>query len=328
MLTEQEEITAGKFSQMGHRLQGIKGQLRKSLVREPTDEEWAAAAKMTPGELIMYINLAVQARNRLVQHNIRIVDHWARRLIEHSNVGKEVNYYELVAEGLIGLTKAAESFKVGKNTRFYTHAEVYVRSELYKGLSKLRPGSWTPHKTHMTNAKVQKAQNYLQYTLKRPPTDEELGEHLNMKVDTIRQIRREVKLKVMSGEGLVKKNNDDEKTDSYFDMGMKSSTEATQLDDVLWRVEFNSLLDILTPSEKRTISIRFGLMDGRPRSLELTAELMSESSEQTRITINKAMEKLRDSKQSESLLKYGPDSPLLSDSTTSSGIGNKYVHMY
>ena len=132
VLTEEEENTAGKFSQLGRRIETLKKDLAKKLSREPTDGELASACKMTIEELRSYISLSIQARNRLVQHNIRMVDHWARRLIEHSYVGKEVSYYELIAEGLIGLTKAAECYKVGK-ARFYTHAEIYVRSELYKG---------------------------------------------------------------------------------------------------------------------------------------------------------------------------------------------------
>ena len=107
---------------------------------------------MSTEQLHTYTNLAVQARNRLVQHNIRIVDHWARRLIQHSNAGKDVSYYELVAEGLIGLTKAAECYQPGR-VRFYTHAEIYIRSELYKGLTKLRAGSHASHKV-MTNIYV------------------------------------------------------------------------------------------------------------------------------------------------------------------------------
>ena len=121
-LTEEEENTAGKFSQVGKRIELARKQLTKKLGRDPTEEEWAVACQMdSPEQLLVYLNLAMQARNRLVQHNIRIVDHWARRLIQHSTAGKDVSYYELVAEGLIGLTKAAECYMPGR-VRFYTHA--------------------------------------------------------------------------------------------------------------------------------------------------------------------------------------------------------------
>lgn len=330
ILTEEEELTAGKFSQLGKKMINLRKDLSKKLERDPTDEEWAAACKMTVEELVMYINLSTQAKNRLVQHNIRMVDHWARRLIEHSNVGKDVSYYELVAEGLIGLTKAAESFQVGK-ARFYTHAEVYVRSELYKGLTKLRPGTHTPHKVMMVNAKLQKAQNYLKYTLKRNPTDEELGKYVNMKVDVIKSVRREAKLKVMSDtmskDSRGKSDDSGDSSLSYFDLGMKSNPETSHLETLFWKVEFNSALDVLTPAEKRTISIRFGLMDGRPRSVETTAELMSESAEQTRRTIIKAMEKLKNSDFAETL-QSGPASGMLIGASATSSSADKFVHMY
>ena len=319
-------MTAGKFSQLGRKYTNVRKDLARRVGREPTDEEWATACNLTVQELMMYMNLSIQAKNRLVQHNIRIVDHWARRLIEHSNVGKDVSYYELVSEGLVGLTKAAESFQVGK-ARFYAHAEVYVRSELYKGLTKLRPGTITPHYTMMVNSKIQKAQNYLKYTLKRNPTDEEVGQYLNMKVDAVRNVRREAKLKVMSDSISSDQDSSPESVVSYFDLGMKSNPDTTQLESMFWKVEFNSALDILTPTERRTLSIRFGLMDGRPRSLDVTAELMSESIEQTRRTIVKAMDKLKNSEYAD-MLQSGPTSSMLVDTSSTSGSIDRFVHMY
>ena len=310
-----------------------KKELNKTLGRPPTDDEWSSACKMkSPEELHTYIDLGIQARNRLVQHNMRIVDHWARRLIQNSKAGKDVSYYELVAEGLIGLTKAAECYQPGR-VRFYTHAEIYVRSELYKGLTKLRAGSHTPHSTMMMNAKLQKAQNYLTYTLKRKPTDEELSTFLKMKLATVKAVQRESKIRVSTPD-FIQQNVDthgDNRVSSYFDVGEKAfSKGATASDELLWKIEFNAaLLDELTATERRTLSIRYGLMDGLPRSVETTAQLMAESTEMTRQRLLKILEKLRNNPRASEMFKDGPlNADAKAINTQPDGVGMNFVHAY
>merc|ERR1719231_1727236 len=331
VLTEDEENTAAKFSQTGKRLEMKRKELNKTLGRVPTDDEWSSACQMSTEQLHTCVNLGIQARNRLVQHNIRIVDHWARRLIQNSKAGKDVSYYELVAEGLIGLTKAAECYQAGR-VRFYTHAEIYVRSELYKGLTKLRAGSHTPHSTMMMNAKLQKAQNYLTYTLKRKPTDEELSVFLKMKLDTVKAVQRESKIRVSSPDFIRQGSdqNGENRLNNYFDIGEKAFSEGTTAsDDFLWKIEFNAaLLDELTATERRTLSIRYGLMDGLPRSVETTAQLMAESTEMTRQRLIKILEKLRKNPRASEMFKDGIQNADAKTGYQPDGVGMNFVHAY
>ena len=284
-------------------------------------------------DLHTYVNLGIQARNRLVQHNIRIVDHWARRLIQNSKAGKDVSYYELIAEGLIGLTKAAECYQPGR-VRFYTHAEIYVRSQLYKGLTKLRAGSHTPHSTMMMNAKLQKAQNYLTYTLKRKPTDEELSSFLKMKLDTVKAVQRESKIRVSTPDFMQQQDSDvngESRVNDYFDVGEKAFSDGTTAsDELLWKIEFNAaILDELTGTERRTLSIRYGLMDGIPRSVEVTAQLMAESTEMTRQRLIKIFEKLRKNPRSSEMFKEALQSAAAGvKHTQPDGVGMNFVHAY
>jgi DNA-directed RNA polymerase sigma subunit (sigma70/sigma32) len=182
----------------------------------------------------------------------------------------------------------------------------------------------------MLNSKLQKAQNYLQYSLQRLPTDEELSKYLNIKMEDIRLIRRESKIKVESDSFLTGDQNSDVRgsgsaPSSYFDVGQKLSSKQTS-SDLLWKVEFNSALDCLTPTERRTISIRFGLLDGQPRDVKTTASLMVETETNTRDTISRALEKLRSSKSD--MLLDGLQGDLLVDSTSGSASSMKYVHAY
>lgn len=100
LLTADEEIIAAKFSQVGKKLDMIKKYMENKLKRDITIEEWAKACKLNIAQLSMYRDMAHSARNKLVQHNIRLVDFWTIRLIEHSKNAKQISYYELLSEGI------------------------------------------------------------------------------------------------------------------------------------------------------------------------------------------------------------------------------------
>jgi DNA-directed RNA polymerase sigma subunit (sigma70/sigma32) len=138
LLTADEEIIAAKFSQVGKKLDMIKKYMENKLKRDITTEEWAKACKLNIAQLSMYRDMAHSARNKLVQHNIRLVDFWTIRLIEHSKNAKQISYYELLSEGIIGLRKAADLYD--GSTRFIKYAKVFILSELYRGMTTLRPG--------------------------------------------------------------------------------------------------------------------------------------------------------------------------------------------
>ena len=138
LLTADEEIIAAKFSQVGKKLDMIKKYMENKLQRTITIDEWAKACKLNIAQLSMYRDMAHSARNKLVQHNIRLVDFWTIRLIEHSKNAKQISYYELLSEGIIGLRKAADLYD--GSTRFIKYAKVFILSELYRGMTTLRPG--------------------------------------------------------------------------------------------------------------------------------------------------------------------------------------------
>eukprot|EP01036_Dinobryon_divergens_P035857 gene35857-46546_t len=103
---------------------------------------------------------------------------------------------------------------------------------------------------------------------------------------------------------------------TYLDLFLRADQAGNTSDQLLWKTEFQQALDsCLTPTEKRTLTIRFGLEDGKSRSVELTAQLMGFSTESVRKTILTALEKLKHSNYSERLQEGPPEQPI----TTSSG---------
>ena len=322
-LTREEEMTAGKFSNVGRRMDNIHKILSDRLGRDPTDEEWAAACKINVGELDAYQKVAKSARNRLVQHNMRIVDFWVRRIIEHSKAAKEISYYELVTEGVKGLSEASEKYD-GRGP-FIRYAQHFVRAELYKGLTVLKPGSFAISqntKAAMVYLRTRKAYKILVEEFGREPSDVEIAAYLtstglNVSADTLQWARDVVNVKVISAETqfAASPGESSENLNTYMDLYLKADQTNFSTEALMWKVDFNAALDCLNPQERRTIAIRYGLMDGKPRTVERTAALMCMSSEAVRLIVIAALEKLRQSPHADFLLEGPPQAPV----TTTNG---------
>ena len=323
-LTREEEVTAGKFSNVGRRMDKIHKILNDRLGRPPTDIEWAEACKINVAELGAYQKVAKSARNRLVQHNMRIVDFWVRRIIEHSKAAKEISYYELVTEGVKGLSEASKKYD-GRGP-FIKYAQHYVRAELYKGLTVLKPGSFAiaqNTKAAMVYLRTRKAFKILIEELGRDPSDVEIAAYLtstglNVSADTLQWARDVVNVKVISAETKLSTepgDSGDSSLTTYMDLHLKADQTNFSTEALMWKVDFNAALDCLSPQERRTIAIRYGLMDGKPRTVERTAALMCMSSEAVRLIIIAGLEKLRQSPHADVLLEGPPQAPV----TTTNG---------
>lgn len=314
---------AGRFSLLGKQLLQVKNQLRTKLDREPSIEEWASSCRVSESDLLQYLDLSDKAKDRLVQHNLRIVDYWARRLLEHTKAAKEVSYYELVTEGVIGLRKAVDRYD--GRIPFGKFAQPFVRGELYKGLTALRPGSFLSHQAVMIAFRVHRMRQRLAVKLQRDPTDEETAAAMHTNVSSLRRAVRDSQLKrtVISGDS-IPPTPDGTQTHGYFDLFLRADQSNGNREELLqWKMNFLQALDCLTPLERRTLTIRYGLEDGVSRSVEHTAELMCLSSEGIRLVVSRAIEKLRQLPK-ELELELGPPKPLMETSSGRIGLTSTF----
>lgn len=335
LLTEDEEKILGKMSHMYSKIETMKekickskGITDKSLVK---NEEISMACNIDVQSIEMYEKLSNVARNRLVEHNIRLVDYWVRKFIEHSPSSKEISYYELVVEGLMGLTKASLTYD-GRG-KFSHYCQVFIRDAIYRGLIKLKPGSYIPYRTMMINNRANKLKLKLSKSLDRSATDGEVAKALSIRESTLKAIRSEANMKVLSGNAILYNNGNSDGGDkelTYLDLFFRSLNEqSTKVEGLLYKANIESVLSAtLDPTEKRTLSYRFGLFDGTFRSSELTAELMCMSAEGVRKIIIKSLEKLRKTNLFQNMMSDSPTSgdtiaPLMDTSslflTTSTG---------
>lgn len=296
LLTEEEEKVAAKFCQVGKKLDRVKSSLWKVLGREPTLDEWAKAASLSKNRLQSYLSLSSKARHSLVEHNVRIVDYWCRKLLEHTTVGKEVSYYELMTEGIKGLSKAAENYD--GTTKFFFYSSNWIRSHLYRGLSSLRPGSHANHRAALLISKSKRYQRYLEEKLQRPPTDEEIAAELNVKLKTYLAAKKAASSKSISAENRnTNQFHNGEASSSFLDSLASVDRAKVEIEKSLWKADFIDSMSQLSPSEKRALAIRYGLNDGIHRTVDKTAVLMCMSNESARLLLDAALEKMRNASQ-------------------------------
>jgi len=314
LLSPEEEKVAGKISFLRKKLDSIRKSLREKLGREPSNQEWAMACRLTESRFRMYLILSQQARNRLIEHNIRLVDFWVRRFLESTKAARDISYYELMTEGIIGLTEAVNNYD-GRG-KFWYYAQFYIRSAIYRGLNVLRPGSQSTYRNTILNIKAIKIKDALTQQLERKPTHEEIANIMNIKVDTYKSIRDAASKKVVSLETQLSQQKGPN-VNTYMDLFLSPNqdTNAYVRDVKLWKSDFKDAFQVLSPIEHRTLAIRYGLMDGRIRTLQTTAELMCLSDEGTRFIIARAIDKLRNSSAAQLFEEGLPMEPI----TTTSG---------
>lgn len=330
LLTEVEEMLAGRTSSMGKKLELVRKVLKKELNRDPSYEEWAAKCGITKPQLESYINASFQARNLLVLHNMRLVDYLVRGILESSSKAtKSLSYFELVTEGIIGLTQAAENYD--GRCRFATYSHFWIRSAIYKCISRLQPGSMVSHHTASLNNKLKKTSYAFKQEFNREPTDAELCKELKWTSSYLTIIRDRATKKITSAEKSF--SSDQIKTgqhglqqkvsQNYFDLDIvpPQSADTSNINNLIWSANFKTALNILEPHERRVLGLRYGFIDGMARTIPLTAELMCVSEESIRLTTIKALEKLKSYEPSNDILLNGK--PDLAVSTLDSKITAK-----
>lgn len=307
-LDREEEKTLGKMSFFGKTLLDVKKKMRKENgLRKISDEAWASACGLSVAKLYAYLELAQSSRNRLVAHNLRLVDFWTRRLLEHSPYSRDLSYYQFFVEGVLGLTEATLNYD-GRG-KFGTYAQVYVRHALYKGATSLRPASIVPHQKMMDGQRIFLAKMRLQEQLGREPSDSEIATELSMSKEFVTSTKKIARTSITYGMDLPGKDGDVSRSifDTVFaiekQMGESNHDVKQNVDNTVWRANVDSVLSCcLDSTEKRTLLIRYGLMDGKSKSVECTAELMALTGQSVREILRSAAVKLRQSDIARSIL--------------------------
>ncbi|WP_019214778.1 RNA polymerase sigma factor RpoD [Fenollaria massiliensis] len=234
-----------------------------------------------------------RAKDQLAEANLRLVVSIAKRY-----VGRGMQFLDLIQEGNMGLIKAVDKFEHKKGFKFSTYATWWIRQAITRAIADQARTIRIPVHMVETINKLVRAQRQLVQELGRDPLPEEVAELMNMDVEKVREVQK-IAQEPVSLETPIGEEEDSHLGDFIPDEEILSPSDAAT--NTMLREQLITVLDTLTDRERKVLALRFGLDDGRTRTLEEVGQAFDVTRERIRQIEAKALRKLKHPSRSKKL---------------------------
>ncbi|CAN4117091.1 unnamed protein product [Withania somnifera] len=294
LLTVKEESELIVKIQIYMKLQEVKHQLQTQFARGPTLVEWAEAAGLTSRELKSQLLSGKSSREKLINANLRMVVHIAKQY-----QGRGLSLQDLLQEGSMGLMRSVEKFKPQAGCRFPTYAYWWIRQGVRKAIFQHSRTIRLPENVYALLSKVKDAKKLCIQQGKHQPTKEDIALCAGMSVERLQNLLSTVRTPLS-----IQQSVWSDQDTTFQEITADNAIEAPELSvsKQFMRRHIRGLLNVLSPKERKIIRLRFGIGDGKPKSLSEIGAVFGLSKERVRQLETRALYKLK-----QNLSKHGLD---------------------
>ena len=250
----------------------------------PTTKEWAALASMPLMRFRRRLMLGRRAKEKMVQSNLRLVVSIAKKYMNRG-----LSFQDLIQEGSLGLIRAAEKFDHEKGYKFSTYATWWIRQAITRAIADQSRTIRLPVHLYETISRIKKTTKVLSQEFGRKPTEEEIAESMEMTIEKLRFIAKSAQLPISLETPIGKE--EDSRLGDFIEADIENPEQ--DVAKTLLREDLEGVLATLSPRERDVLRLRYGLDDGRMKTLEEIGQIFDVTRERIRQIEAKALRKLR-----------------------------------
>ncbi|MEA5535706.1 RNA polymerase sigma factor RpoD [Crocosphaera sp. XPORK-15E] len=273
----------------------ITASLKKPEIISDLEKSWTLELKSYLPRFKRRLYLGRKAKDKMVHSNLRLVVSIAKKYMNRG-----LSFQDLIQEGSLGLIRAAEKFDHEKGYKFSTYATWWIRQAITRAIADQSRTIRLPVHLYETISRIKKTTKILSQEMRRKPTEEEIATRMEMTIEKLRFIAKSAQLPI-SLETPIGKEEDSRLGDFIEADG---ETPEDEVSKNLLREDLENVLDTLSPRERDVLRLRYGLDDGRMKTLEEIGQIFNVTRERIRQIEAKALRKLRHPNRNSILKEY------------------------
>lgn len=250
----------------------------------PDTKEWAVLVEMPVIKFRRRLMLGRRAKEKMVQSNLRLVVSIAKKYMNRG-----LSFQDLIQEGSLGLIRAAEKFDHEKGYKFSTYATWWIRQAITRAIADQSRTIRLPVHLYETISRIKKTTKVLSQEFGRKPTEEEIAESMEMTIEKLRFIAKSAQLPISLETPIGKE--EDSRLGDFIEADIENPDQDVAKN--LLREDLEGVLATLSPRERDVLRLRYGLDDGRMKTLEEIGQIFDVTRERIRQIEAKALRKLR-----------------------------------